>query len=54
LNELKELEQELAIAEKHNFDKQEMSHLKNLIEIKKNKIKIPEKKEWKLKKILFG
>jgi hypothetical protein len=39
---------------KDNFDKQEISHLKKLIEIKKNKIKIPGKKEWELKKILFG
>jgi hypothetical protein len=39
---------------KDNYDKQEISHLKKLIEIKKNKIKIPGKKEWELKKILFG
>lgn len=54
MSDLKELEDELRIAETHNFDKQEISHLKKLIEIKKNKIKIPGKKEWELKKILFG
>lgn len=54
LSKVKELEDELRIAETHNFDKQEISHLKKLIEIKKNKIKIPGKKEWELKKILFG
>lgn len=45
MSELKKLELELSIAEKHNFDKREIEHLKTLIEIEKAKIK-PKKRNY--------